>query len=115
MASYAGMLGVAASYPVFIERYIVLTNTYRIPVPNLPEAFSGFRIVQVTDLHYGLLVPLALIRNVIARVNDIPRDLVVCTGDFVHEKRATGQIEAVWPLVSERLFFLSTTRRIPAV
>ncbi len=95
------MLGVAASYPVFIERYVVLTNTYRIPVPNLPEAFSGFRIVQVTDLHYGLLVPLALVRNVIARVNDIPGDLVVCTGDFVHEKRATGQIEAVWPLVAK--------------
>lgn len=100
MAGYAGMLGVVASYPVLIERYVVLTNTYRIPVPNLPEVFSGFRIVQVTDLHYGFLVPLALIRSVITRVNDIPRDLVVCTGDFVHEKRATGQIEAVWPLVA---------------
>lgn len=79
MAGYAGMLGVVACYPVFVERYIVLTNTYRIPVPNLPDVFSGFRIVQVTDLHYGFLVPLALIRSVIARVNDIPRDLVVCT------------------------------------
>jgi hypothetical protein len=97
----AGILGVAASYPVFIERYLVVTNRYRIPVPHLPEVFSGFRIVHLTDLHYGFLVPLAFIRNVIARVNDIPRDMVVCTGDFVHEKKATDQIDAVWPLVSK--------------
>jgi len=45
-----GGLGLVASYPVFIERYVVFTNTYRIPVPRLPEVFSGFRIVQLTDL-----------------------------------------------------------------
>ncbi|MEI8352973.1 MAG: metallophosphoesterase [Lentisphaerota bacterium] len=101
IAGFASLLGMAAIYPVFIERYVVMTNTYRIPVPNLPQAFFGFRIVQVTDLHYGLLVPLAFIRRVIARVNGIPRDLVVCTGDFVHEKGATDQIDAVWPLMAE--------------
>ena len=53
----AGVLG-AVTYPVFIERYIVLTKTYHIQLPNLPSAFSGFRIVQLTDFHYGFLMPL---------------------------------------------------------
>ena len=97
----AGALGLVASYPFFIERYVVLTNTYRIPVPNLPPAFAGFRIVQLTDLHYGLLVPLRLVRSVISRANRIRRDLTVCTGDYVHERRARGQIDAVWPLLTE--------------
>ena len=96
-----GALGLVASYPVFIERYIVLTNLYRIPVPNLPEAFTGFRIVHLTDLHYGLLVPLSLIRSVVRRANRIERDMTVCTGDYVHERRATGQIDAVWPLLAD--------------
>ncbi len=95
-----GALGLVGSYPVFVERYIVLTNTYRVPVPNLPPAFSGFRIVHLTDLHFGLLVPLSLIRSVVARANRIERDLIVCTGDYVHENRATGQIDEVWPVLS---------------
>jgi uncharacterized protein len=97
----AGIFGLAASYPIFIERYIVQTNTYRIPVPNLPPAFRGFRIIQLADLHYGFLVPLILIRNVIAQANRIERDLIVCTGDYVHEKKTTGEIDAVWPLLAD--------------
>jgi predicted MPP superfamily phosphohydrolase len=96
-----GSLGLLASYPVFIERYIVLTNTYRIPVPNLPKAFSGFRIVHLSDLHYGFLVPLGLIQNVIDSANRLKPDLIVCTGDYVHEKNATTQIDQVWPVLSQ--------------
>lgn len=101
LAGYTGGLGVVASYPVFVERYIVMTNTYRIPVPNLPRAFSGFRLVQLADLHYGFLVPLRLIRSVIARANRIPRDAIVCIGDYVHRRRSTAQIDSVWPLMAE--------------
>ena len=95
----AGALGLVASYPVFIERYIILTNTYRIPVPNLPEVFSGFRIVQLTDLHHGALVPLHLIRSVLARANLIKRDVVVCTGDYVHERNSIGEIDYNIPVL----------------
>ncbi len=95
-----GAMGLVGGYPVFVERYIVLTNTYRVPVPNLPPAFAGFRIVHLTDLHFGLLVPLPLIRSVVARANRIERDLIVCTGDYVHENNATDQIDTVWPVLS---------------
>jgi predicted MPP superfamily phosphohydrolase len=95
-----GSLGLVASYPVFIERSIVLTNTYRIPVPNLPKAFSGLRIVHLTDLHYGFLVPLKFIGHVVRRANELKPDLIVCTGDYVHEKNSTAQINEVWPVLS---------------
>lgn len=99
-----GMLGAAglvASYPFCIERYLVLTNHYLIPVPNLPAAFAGLRIVQLTDLHYGPLVPLALIRHVVRRANELQPELIVCTGDYVQAKRTIAQIDAVWPLLAE--------------
>ncbi len=97
----AGALGLVASYPFAVERYVILANRYRIPVPNLPQAFSGFRIVHLTDLHYGFLVPLPLIRYVVARTNRMVRDAVFCTGDYVHERNATGQIDAVWPVLAD--------------
>lgn len=96
-----GAIGFLASYPIFIERYIVLTNTYRISVPNLPKAFTGFRIIQLSDLHYGFLVPLELIRNVVEQANELKPDIIVCTGDYVHEKNSTTQIDQVWPILSK--------------
>lgn len=95
-----GTLGLIATYPVFIERYIILENTYRIPVPHLPKAFSGFRIVHLTDLHYGFLVPLGVIKGVVHRANRLKPDAIVCTGDYVHEKNSNSQIDQVWPVLS---------------
>ena len=100
-ACLLGSIGLLASYPFFIERYIVLTNTYRVSVPNLPRAFSGFRIVQLSDLHYGFLVPLGLIRHVVKRANQLKPDLIVCTGDYVHERNSAAQIDQVWPVLSQ--------------
>ena len=96
-----GSMGLVASYPICIERYIVLTNRYRVSVPNLPKAFSGFRIVQLSDLHYGFLMPLGIIRHVVEHANRLTLDLIVCTGDYVHERNSTTQIDQVWPVISQ--------------
>ena len=96
----AGILG-AAAYPVFIERYIVLIKSYRVRVPDLPRPFNGFRIVHLTDFHYGFLMPLILIKHVVNRVNAIKKDIVVCTGDYVHEKNSVSQINQVWPVLAQ--------------
>lgn len=96
-----GISGLFASYPFFIERYIILVNHYRIPVPNLPKPFSGFKIVHLTDFHYGPLVPLRLIESVVHRTNKIHKDIVVCTGDYVHETNSDRQINRVWPVLSK--------------
>jgi predicted MPP superfamily phosphohydrolase len=96
-----GTLGLLTGYPVFVERYIILTNFYRIAVPNLPREFSGFRIVQLSDLHYGFLVPLGLIQYVITRANLLKPDIIVCTGDFVHERNSVKQIDRIWPVLTQ--------------
>jgi len=93
--------GLVASYPVFIERYLIQVNTYEITVPHLPEEFDGFTLVQLTDLHYGFLVPLKLINYVVEKANSIPSDVIICTGDYIHERNSTVQIDRVWPVLSK--------------
>jgi predicted MPP superfamily phosphohydrolase len=100
-AAGTGSLALTGSYPFYIERQIVLKSTYRIPVPNLPRSFAGFRIVQLSDVHYGFLVPLSFVGEVIRRTNESDGDIIVCTGDYVHERNSTRQIDAVWPLLGE--------------
>lgn len=88
------------SYPVFIERNWVQINKYRIPVFSLPKAFNGFRIVHLTDLHFGRLVSESFIAKVIKKANSLEPDIIVCTGDYVHETCCTKEIDIVWPLLS---------------
>lgn len=54
--------------------------------------------MHLTDLHYGPLVPLAVIRYVVYRTNQLMRDLVVCTGDYIHI--AFREIDVVWPVLA---------------
>jgi len=100
-AGAAGVFGLLGAYPLLIERYIVLVNRYRIVVPHLPKAFSGFTIVQVSDIHYGPLVPMAIVQHVVRVCNTLEKNIVVCTGDYVHERNSTDQMNSVWPVLSE--------------
>ena len=88
------------SYPVVIERYLIQVNTYRIPVPNLPAVFEGFRLLQISDIHYGFLVPSLLVESVVDTANRLNADAIICTGDYVHEKNSTRQIDEVWPIIA---------------
>lgn len=96
LALSAGAL-LTASYPVFIERYLVQVNHYEVPVPHLPPPFVGYRIAHVTDTHLGLLVSTGFLKHVFALANDIASDLIVGTGDFVHHTRQ--EVLEFWPLM----------------
>lgn len=93
-----GAMGcLAASYPFFIERYLLQINIYNILVQNLPDKFIDFKIVQLTDLHYGKLMPKVFIEQIIDKANSLEGDLIVCTGDYVLSgKNVSRQIETVW-------------------
>lgn len=98
----AGCTGaLAGGYPFFIERNVVQVNRYRIAVPDLPPSFHGFTIAQLTDLHLGFLVSSSFIEKVVQRTNKLGADIIVCTGDYVHQKNTVEEIEKVWPILSK--------------
>lgn len=97
---HACSFGAVVAYPLLIEHYLVQTNSYRIPVPNLPRSFSGFRIVQLTDLHYGSLVQTQWIYYITEVTNNLKGDVIVCTGDYVQGTSGAKEIDTVWRLLS---------------
>jgi len=54
-----------------------------VPIPGLPPAFEGYRLVQITDLHVGHWLSLDRLSGVVDLVNAQQPDCVVMTGDFV--------------------------------
>jgi len=58
---------------------------------NLPRAFNGYRIVQISDLHASFWVNSKFLTQVVEQVNALEKDLLVITGDII-----TGSINNFW-------------------
>ncbi len=54
-----------------------------VAVPGLDPAFDGYRIVQVTDLHFGHWISTERLNGLVDLINELEPDLAVNTGDFV--------------------------------
>ena len=89
------------AYPTFIERNLVSVNRYQIPVSGLPPSFHGYTIAHLTDLHLCFLVSENFVENVVNKTNQLKPDLIVCTGDYVHDRNTTKTIDRVWPMLSQ--------------
>ncbi len=49
---------------------------------HLPDAFDGYRIAQISDLHIGQTIGRPFVEQVVRSVNDLEADLVAVTGDL---------------------------------
>ncbi|NOX46078.1 MAG: metallophosphoesterase [Chlorobi bacterium] len=55
-------------------------------LPDLPASFSGFKIVQFSDIHLGNWVMKHELEEAIDVMNDLDPDIIVFTGDLVNYK-----------------------------
>src|SRR6202043_3384424 len=54
-----------------------------IHIARLPEAFHGFRIAQLSDIHLEEFTEDAFLKYAVHRINVLQPDMVVLTGDYV--------------------------------
>lgn len=54
-----------------------------VPLARLPEAFDGFRLVQLSDFHYDVEFTIVPIHKALEIAKALNPDLFVFTGDFV--------------------------------
>ena len=74
---------VAGAYGLLYGRLNLEVSHPRIRLPHLPQAFSGFRIAQLTDIHIGPFMSQDQIRKFVAIANAQKPDLIAITGDYV--------------------------------
>ena len=83
-------LGIAAVpflsliYGITVGKYNYKVIKQRIFFPDLPEAFDGFTITQISDLHSGSFDNPEKIKYAIDLVNEQNSDLMLFTGDIVN-------------------------------
>ncbi len=57
-----------------------------ISFPDLPEAFDGFTITQITDVHSGSFTDAAGVQKGLNLVNEQKSDVILFTGDLVNNR-----------------------------
>lgn len=62
----------------------LVTKTETVSVAQLPAAFEGYKIVQISDLHLGTFgEDTKFVEQMVAQINELDADAVVFTGDLV--------------------------------
>jgi uncharacterized protein len=81
-----GLAGAAfflALYGTWQAMRVPDVHTVEIMLPRLPTELDGFSMVQLSDIHVGLLLKGKWLQEVVNRTNSLEADLVVLTGDMI--------------------------------
>jgi uncharacterized protein len=70
-------------YGTEIARHELITEHREIRIARLPDAFHGFRIAQLSDIHFEEFTEPTFLRYAVHRVNELKPDLVLLTGDYI--------------------------------
>lgn len=71
-----------AAYARLIEPYNYWISENDIFIRDLPPAFEGFRITQLTDIHHSRILGISEVRRVISLAQQTKPDMFVLTGDY---------------------------------
>lgn len=66
-----------------VNRHHLTVLEHTATIANLPPAFHGFRIAQISDFHHRGFDEDFFLRRVVRRVNALAPDMVALTGDFI--------------------------------
>ncbi len=69
---------------VIFGKYRHKVRHVKLKLKNLPEAFKGYRIVQISDLHSGSFLNPEKLKPAFELINKQEADLIVFTGDMVN-------------------------------
>src|SRR5918997_5462848 len=69
------------------EPYMLSIEHTRIQLNRLPEAFDGFRVVQLSDIHHGPFSDREQIEQAVETANRLKPDIIALTGDYISKER----------------------------
>jgi uncharacterized protein len=78
-----GIAAAGFAYASVMETSTIVTETVDFRLPRLGAEFNGFRVGQISDLHFRPYTGEREISAAVKAVNDARPDVIVLTGDYV--------------------------------
>ena len=79
----AGVALLLSAYGVSQGMAVPKPRQVEVAIQDLPAAFDGYRMLQLTDIHASRLLTGDWVRQVVAESNALKPDLIVITGDLI--------------------------------
>jgi uncharacterized protein len=94
------VVGLAVGYVKLIEPNWLDVTQVPVVIPNLPPAFAGYRIVQITDVHADQWMTTDRLSRIVDLINRQKPDLVALTGDYItkYPEKYAGNLMALQAL-----------------
>jgi predicted MPP superfamily phosphohydrolase len=73
-------------YGVYKGKYNFKVLNYTLYFDDLPEAFDGFKLTQISDIHSGSFDNLSKVEYAVDLVNEQKSDVILFTGDMVNNE-----------------------------
>ena len=89
--SLSGIVVLAMNYGVLFGRYQFTTHHKVLEYENLPDAFNGFRMVQISDMHLGTFDQIRRVKKGIDKIQNLNPDVIVFTGDMVNNRASEAK------------------------
>lgn len=70
----------------FSNKYNYHINRIKLAYNNLPDAFRGLKIIQISDIHSGSLQDKKAVMAGIKKIMDEKADIILFTGDLVNDR-----------------------------
>ena len=90
---FLSWLGIGAGSALFGTLLYGFRNQYNYHVKkiqlafaNLPAAFKGLKIVQISDIHSGSFMDKKAVAHGVQMINDLKPDIILFTGDLVNDR-----------------------------
>jgi hypothetical protein len=68
---------------LFNARRVARVVEVEVPIAGLPEAFHGYSIAQISDIHVGPTIRRNYLNAIVTKVNALQADAIAITGDVV--------------------------------
>ncbi len=73
----------AIGYGFAANRTRFTVESVAVPIPNLPAALEGLKLVQLTDIHLSPFLSRAELTRAVDMANELDADIALVTGDFI--------------------------------
>ncbi len=85
------LISAIIAYGFFIEPKLITVKEQKITINNLPDNFNGFKIVHISDIHYGKIFDQKQLQKLVDSINEQKPDIVVLTGDLLDKNTYINQ------------------------
>ncbi len=70
-------------YARYIETTHIIVNEENVINTNLPNSFYGYKVIQLSDIHYKTTITKKELEKVVKKINRINPNIIVITGDLL--------------------------------